>query len=66
MQLSPAQAGRFLKGMARDGYATSTIRMTLSVLVRAIRRAQRNGLVTRNVAELVDCPQGTLAASRGR
>jgi integrase len=64
VQLSPAQAERLLNGMVRDGYATSTIRMTRSVLVRAIRRAQRDGLVARNVAELVPCPQGTRRASR--
>jgi integrase len=41
-----------------------TIKMTRSVLVRAIRRAQRDGLVMRNVAELVPCPHGTLRESR--
>ena len=48
----------------RDGYATSTITATRSVLVRAIRRAQRDGWVARNVAELVPCPRGTRRESR--
>src|SRR6266487_4363716 len=61
---SPAQVERLLTGMVRDGYATSTIAMTRSVLIRAIRRAQRDGLVGRNVAELVPCPRGTRRESR--
>ncbi len=64
VQLTPSQVERFLAGMARDGYATSTISMTRSVLVRALRRAQRDGLVARNVAELVPCPRGTRRESR--
>jgi integrase len=63
-KLTPAQVERFLNGMARDGYATSTISMTRSVLVRSIRRAQRDGLAGRNVAELVPCPRGTRRESR--
>jgi integrase len=62
--LSPSQVERLLGGMARGGYATSTIASTRSVLVRAIRRAQRDGLVARNVAELVPCPRGTRRESR--
>jgi hypothetical protein len=64
VQLAPGQVERFLGGMVRDGYATSTISMTRSALVRAIRRAQRDGLVARNVAELVPCPRGTRRESR--
>ena len=33
-----------------------TIRLTLSVLRRSLRRAQRGGLASRNVAELADLP----------
>ena len=62
--LAPGQVERLLYGMVKDGYATSTISQTLSVLRRAIRRAQRDGLVGRNVAELVDCPQGKRRESR--
>jgi integrase len=64
VSLSPGQVERMLAGMARGGYATSTIASTRSVLVRAIRRAQRDGLVARNVAELVPPPRGTRRASR--
>jgi hypothetical protein len=62
--LSAAQVERLLSGMVRDGYATSTIAATRSALVRAVRRAQRDGLVARNVAELVPCPRGTRRESR--
>jgi integrase len=64
VKLTPAQVERLLTGMVRDSYATSTIAGTRSVLVRAIRRAQRDGLVARNVAELVPCPRGTRRESR--
>ncbi len=64
VRLSPSQVEGLLNGMVRDGYATSTISQTLSVLRRAIRRAQRDGKVGRNVAELVDCPRGTRRVSR--
>jgi len=64
VRLSPSQVERLLHDMVRDGYATSTISQTLSVLRRAIRRAQRDGKVGRNVAELVDCPRGKRRQSR--
>lgn len=62
--LSPGQVERLLYGMVKSGYSSSTISQTLSVLRRAIRRAQRDGKVGRNVAELVDAPQGTRRQSR--
>src|SRR5262249_55758049 len=64
VRLTPGQVEAALAGLVRQGYATQTIRMTRSVLVRAIRRAQRDGLVVRNAAELVPCPHGTLRESR--
>jgi integrase len=64
VRLAPGQVEQLLAGMVRDGYATSTISQTLSTLRRAIRRAQRDGLVGKNVAELVDCPRGTRRQSR--
>jgi integrase len=64
IRLTPGQAEAALASLVRRGYATQTIKMTRSVLVRAIRRAQRDGLVMRNVAELVPCPHGTLRESR--
>ena len=64
VRLTPGQVEGALAGLVRQGYATQTVRMSRSVLVRAIRRAQRDGLVARNVAELVPCPHGTVRESR--
>ena len=64
IRLTPGQVEAALGELVREGYATQTVKMTRSVLVRAIRRAQRDGLVMRNVAELVPCPRGTVRASR--
>lgn len=63
-RLTPGQVERALAGMVDGGYSTSTIKATRSVLVRSIVRAQRDGLVMRNVAQLVPCPQGTRRESR--
>ena len=62
--LTAAQAEQFLRKMAADGYSTSVIRQTRSVLVRSLRRAQRDRLVSQNVAELTDAPEGTRRQSR--
>lgn len=64
VRLTPGQVEAALSALVGQGYATQTIRMSRSVLVRAIRRAQRDGLVARNVAELVPCPRGTVRESR--
>jgi len=61
-RLTVAQVEAMLRQMAADGYATSTISRTRSVLRRAIRRAMRDGVATRNVAELADLPRGQGAA----
>ena len=63
-RLTPGQVERALAGMVRDGYATASIKATRSVLVRSITRAERDGLVMRNVAALVPCPRGTRRESR--
>jgi hypothetical protein len=39
VKLTSGHVEKFLNAMVRDGYATFTIRMTRSVLVRSIRRA---------------------------
>jgi len=57
-RLTVGDVDRVLAGLARAGYAAKTIRLTLSVLRRSLRRAQRNGLTSRNVAELADLPAG--------
>jgi integrase len=64
VQLTPGQVERFLRKMANDGYAAKTIRDTRSLLAGAIRRAERDGLVGRNVALLADLPSGASKPSR--
>lgn len=63
-KLTVAQVEDFLRDMAAQGYSTSTITRSRSVLRRAIRRAERDGLIARNVADLADVPSGTLRVSR--
>lgn len=64
VKLTPRQVEAMLGGMARNGLATSTIVAVKATLARALRRAQRDGLVVRNVAELADAPRGTVRKSR--
>jgi integrase len=64
VSLTPSQVEQFLRKMAADGYAAKTIRDTRSLLAGAIRRAERDGLVTRNVAQLADLPGGSRRESR--
>ena len=63
-KLTVGQVETFLARLAADGYSTSVITRTRSILRQVIRRAQRDGLVGRNVAELADCPAGTRRKSR--
>ena len=62
--LTPSRVEKFLAAMVADGYSTSTIVSTRSLLRAAIRRAQRDGLAGRNVAELADAPDGTRQRAR--
>ena len=64
VKLTPPRVESALAAMAADGLATSTIQQCNGVLARALRRAQRDGLVARNVAELADMPRGTVRKSR--
>lgn len=64
VKLTPRQVEAMLARMARDGLSTSTIVRVRSTLARALRRAMRDGLVMRNVAELADAPRGTVRKSR--
>jgi integrase len=57
-RLTVGDVDRLLYGLAREGYAAKTIRQTLSVLRRSLRRAQRGGLTSRNAAELAELPAG--------
>jgi integrase len=53
-----------LRDMAAGGASTDSIRRARALLTRGIRRAQRDGLVHRNVAELAEMPRGTRRASK--
>jgi hypothetical protein len=44
-----------------SGLSTRTVQIAHNMLVRAIRHAERDDLVGRNVAALVDAPKGQLA-----
>jgi len=63
-KLTPGDVDRFLAGMAADGYARKTIADTRRLLADAIRRAERDGLVGRNVAALADLPAAGVKKSR--
>jgi integrase len=58
-KLTPGDVERFLNGMAREGMSARAIGGAKGLLVRAIRRAQRDGKVGQNVAALADTPRGT-------
>ena len=62
--LTPSRVERFLADMAKGGYSTSTIRQTRALLRAAIRRAERDGLVSRNVADQAEAPRGKLRKPR--
>jgi integrase len=63
-RLTVGQVERMLRDMAAAGSSADGIRRARSLLARAIRRAQRDGLVHRNVAELADVPRGTVRKSK--
>lgn len=62
--LTPGEVEGFLRKMAADGYAAKTIRGTRALLAGAIRRAERDGLVGRNVAALAELPAAGRKDSR--
>ena len=62
--LTPSRVERFLAAMAADGYSTSTIVRARGLLRAAIRRAERDGQVGRNVADLAEAPAGTRQRAR--
>ncbi len=57
-RLSVQQVEDHLAAEARRGMSRSTVADQLFLLRRAIRRAEKRGLVTRNVAALADLPAG--------
>jgi integrase len=62
--LTPSRVERFLAAMVADGYSASTIVRTRGLLRAAIRRAQRDGLAGRNVADLAEVPAGKRQRAR--
>ena len=63
-RLTVGQVDRFLDGLAKAGMATDTIKRHRDLLRLAIRRAERDGKIGRNVAALADPPTGTRRVSR--
>jgi integrase len=63
-RLTVGQVERMLRDMAASGAASDSIRRARALLKRAIRRAERDGLVHRNVAELAEVPRGTVRKSK--
>jgi integrase len=63
-RLTVGQVERMLRDMAAEGYSSDNIRRARALLARAIRRAERDGLVHRNVAELADVPRGRRRQSK--
>jgi integrase len=63
-RLTVGQVERMLRDMAAAGSSTDSMRRAKQLLSRAIRRAERGGLVHRNVAELADVPRGTVRKSK--
>jgi integrase len=57
-RLTVAQVEDHLAAEARRGLSRSTVADELFLLRRVIRRAEKRGLVTRNVAELAELPAG--------
>ena len=63
-KLTVERVERFLDGMAAAGMSTDTINRHRNLLRLAIRRAERDGKIGRNVAALADPPTGTRRASK--
>jgi integrase len=62
--LAVGQVEGMLRKMAADGYARKTIATTRGLLIVALRRAERNGVATRNVAVLAEMPAARVRLSR--
>jgi integrase len=63
-RLTVGQVERMLRDMAAGGASSDSIRRARALLARAVRRAQRDGLVHRNVAELAEVPRATRRVSK--
>ena len=56
-RLTPADVSRLLSALERKGYAAETRRAVRAVLRRALRMAEQQGLLSRNVAAIADGPK---------
>jgi len=63
-KLTVARVERFLEDLAGKGASADMIKRCRALLRLAIRRAERDGKVGRNVAALAELPAGTLRRSR--
>jgi integrase len=63
-RLTVAQVERFLEDTAAEGLSADTLRRLRSMLRLAIRRVERDGKISRNVADLAEVPAGTRRQSR--
>lgn len=52
--LTPADVATMLRSLSKEGKSPNTQRLARSVLRRALRRAEQDGIVNRNVAALAD------------
>lgn len=63
-RLTVGQVERFLEDAAAEGVSADTLRRLRWMLRLAIRRAERDGKATRNVAALAEVPAGTRRQSK--
>lgn len=63
-KLSPSQVTGMLASMEAEGYSANTRRIARSTLRRALRMAERDGLIARNVAALAPGPRMEKKAGR--
>jgi integrase len=63
-RLSVSQVESFLAGMAQQGYSASVIGDTRALLRKALRRAERDHGLLRNVAALAELPAGPKRTSQ--
>ncbi len=64
--LSPENIEALLNRLARDGFARNSVMRVRSVLVMALKHAQRREIVVRNAAELSETPANARAPRVGR
>jgi integrase len=62
--LTPNQVKGWLRGLEAEGLAASTRQGARATLRRALRVAEQEGLVSRNVAAIADGPRGASRAGR--